>query len=185
MMLAIALLLVGLLIGCFSMIALQRERLKRTLRRRTSAHRIAFPFTGEALSEPALMAALRIARAEDATLMAVYLAMVPMRLEVDVPLQSECGVAVTLLEAIEQRAARLQVSVDSRVERGRTIRHALRELMAHDTFDRMVVAASTGARGDGFTPEDIAWLMEHLDGELIALRPAISHPDTVASLIEI
>lgn len=132
--------------------------------------RIAFPFTGEGLSEPALAAALRLARAEGATLMPVYLALVPLRLEMDVPLRSECEIAFALLEAIEQRAMRAKIPVDSRIERGRTVRHALRELIAHERFERMVVAA--GSAGEGFSPEDVAWLLAHVPGELIALRPA-------------
>jgi nucleotide-binding universal stress UspA family protein len=135
--------------------------------------RIAFPFTGEGLSEPALAAALRLARAEGATLMPVYLVLVPLRLAMDVPMRSECERAFALLEAIEQRATRAKVPVDSRIERGRTVRHALRELIAHERFERMVVAAgSNGTVGEGFAPEDVAWLLAHVPGELIALRPA-------------
>jgi len=165
-------LLLGLLAGAGIATVIERRRISRALRRRSSVHRIAFPFTGQELSEPALTAALRIARAEHATLMPAYLALVPMRLEVDVPLQSECEVAVRLLETIEQRAAHAQVAVDARIERGRTLRHALRQFMAHEHFERMVVAASTNGSNDGFAPEDVAWLMENLDGELIALRAA-------------
>jgi nucleotide-binding universal stress UspA family protein len=139
--------------------------------------RIAFPFTGERLSEPALVAALRLARAEGATLMPVYLALVPMRLADDVPLPAECDVAFQLLEAVEERATRAEVPVDSRIERGRTVRHALRELIAHEQFERMVVAAASadGERG-GFVPDDIAWLLKRAPGELIALRPAQPTP---------
>ena len=142
----------------------------------SESRRIAFPFTGEGPSEQVLAAALRLARAEDATLLPVYLALVPLRLAVEVPLQAECDVAFRLLEAIEQRAARAGVPVDARIERGRTVRHALRELIAHERFERMVVAAGSGAIGEGtgagFTPEDVAWLLENVPGELIVLRPA-------------
>ena len=68
--------------------------------------RILFPFVGGALSERALDAALRLARAEHATLVPAYLAPVPMALPLDAPLPSACGAAFELLEAIEQRAAR-------------------------------------------------------------------------------
>jgi hypothetical protein len=158
--------------------ALVRERRRRghALNGRERVRRIAFPFTGEGPSEQVLAAALRLARAEDATLLPVYLALVPLRLAVEVPLQAECDVAFRLLEAIEQRAARAGVPVDARIERGRTVRHALRELIAHERFERMVVAAGSGAigegAGEGFTPEDVAWLLENVPGELIALRPA-------------
>jgi hypothetical protein len=58
------------------------------------------------------------------------------------------------------------------VERGRTVRHALRELMSNERFERMVVAAGAEERGVGFSPEDVAWLVKRAPGELIALRPA-------------
>ena len=52
---------------------------------RTSVHQILLPFTGRAISRRALDAALRIARAENATLMPAYLAIVPMQLPLDAP----------------------------------------------------------------------------------------------------
>jgi hypothetical protein len=170
--LAGVLVVVALAAGFAGAAVLERWRRTRALNGRERVRRIAFPFTGEGPSEPALAAALRLARAEDATLLPVYLALVPLRLEVEVPLQAECDVAFGLLEAIEQRAARAGVPVDARIERGRTVRHALRELIAHERFDRMVVAAAAGASGEGFTPEDVAWLLASVPGELIALRPA-------------
>lgn len=172
MILALVALLLGLGLGTLAALEIERRRRGRALSRRAPVHRIAFPFTGEGLSEPALLAALRLARAEGATLMPVYLALVPMRLSAEVPLPSEAAHALPLLEAIEQRALRAHVPVDSRIERGRTVRHALRELMAHERFERMVVAAGADGRGEGFSAEDVAWLVEHAPGELIALRPA-------------
>jgi hypothetical protein len=170
--LALVALLAGLGLGTLAALGIERRRRGRALHRRAPVHRIAFPFTGEGLSEPALVAALRLARAEGATLMPVYLALVPMRLSAEVPLPAEAAQALPLLEAIEQRALRAHVPVDSRIERGRTVRHALRELMEHERFERMVLAAGADGRGEGFSAEDVAWLVEHAPGELIALRPA-------------
>jgi hypothetical protein len=169
--LAGALVVVAFAAGVGGALAFERARRNRALRRREPVRRIVFPFTGEGLSEPALVAALRLARAENATLMPVYLALVPLRLAVDVPLQADADVALSLLEAIEQRAARAHVPVDARIERGRTVRHALRELIDHERFERMVVAAGAGGAEDGFSPEDVAWLLAHVPAELIALRP--------------
>jgi hypothetical protein len=170
--LAGSLIVVALAVGFGGALAFEHRRRVHALNGRERVRRIAFPFTGEGPSEPVLAAALRLARAENATLLPVYLALVPLRLAVEVPLQAECDVAFRLLEAIEQRAARAGVPVDARIERGRTVRHALRELIAHERFERMVVAAGSGAVGEGFTPEDVAWLLENVPGELIALRPA-------------
>lgn len=132
----------------------------------TSPRRILFPFAGEALSGPVLDAALRLARAERATLVPAYLARVPMAMPLDAPIPRQCGDAMPLLEAVEQRAARAGVPVDTRIERGRTYRHALRELLEHERYDRLVVAA------DDFGGADVAWLLEHASGEVVVLRPA-------------
>ncbi len=147
------------------------------LRRRRSdaaitppATRILFPFIGEALSTPAFDAALRIARAEGATLVPAYLAIVPLSVQLDTPLKKEASVALPLLEAIEQRAATQGVAVDSRIEPGRSVRHAFRALIEHERFDRVVTAGATN--GDGFGADDIAWLLENSPGEILIVRPS-------------
>lgn len=136
------------------------------------AQRIVFPFLGTTLSEPALEAALRLARSEDAVLVPVYLAEMPRRLALDAPLERRADGAMALLEAIELRAARCSVPVDARIERGRTLRHACRELIEHERFDHMLVAAAGAGAPDGLSPDDIAWLMRSAPGEIIVIRPA-------------
>jgi hypothetical protein len=178
--LATVLVVVALAVGFAAALGLERWRRSRALSGRTRVRRIAFPFTGDGLSEPTLAAALRLARVEGATLMPVYLALVPMRLSADVPLRSECDLALPMLDAIEQRAARAEVPVDSRIERGRTVRHALRELIAHESFERMVVAAGADSSGEGFTPEAVAWLLTNVPGEVIVMRSADAAPHTPA-----
>jgi nucleotide-binding universal stress UspA family protein len=132
--------------------------------------RVLFPFLGRALSKPALEAALRLARTEGATLVPVYLAEVPRHLPLDVALPRQSALALTLLEAVEQRARRCGVPVDARIERGRDSRHALREMLAHERYDRIVVAAATNG-GDGFSPAETSWLLSHAPGEIVVLRP--------------
>jgi hypothetical protein len=134
------------------------------------ARRILFPFVAHALSQRALDAALRLARADDATLVPVFLACVPLHLPLDTPLPRQSDIAMRLQEAIEQRAAAFEIPVDARVQRGRTARHALRQTIAEERFDRIVIAAATqGAHG--FGPDDVAWLLEHAPGEIVVLRP--------------
>ncbi len=87
--------------------------------------RILFPFLGSVLSERSLEATLRLADAQNATLIPAYLAIIPKALSIEAPLGAECEGALALLELVEQRAARAGVAVDSRIERGRTARHAL------------------------------------------------------------
>jgi nucleotide-binding universal stress UspA family protein len=135
------------------------------------AKRILFPFLARALSEPALDAALRLALSEQATLVPVFLARVSLHLPLDAPLPRQSQIAIPLQEAIEQRAATFGVPVDARIERGRTARHALRETIAHERFDRIVIAAS-GHGAVGIGADDVAWLLETAPGEIIVLRPA-------------
>jgi nucleotide-binding universal stress UspA family protein len=133
--------------------------------------RILFPFVASALSSSALEAALRLAGAEGATLMPVFLARVPMNLPLQAPLPKQSGSALMLQEAIEQRAARHKVPVDARIVRGRDNRHALREAIADCSYDRIVIAAAVHGC-PGFDASDVAWLLENAPGEIVVLRAA-------------
>jgi nucleotide-binding universal stress UspA family protein len=135
-----------------------------------STRRILFPYVAYALSRRALDAALRLARAEDATLVPVFLARVSLDLPLDTPLPRQAGMCLPLQEAIEQRAAAFGVPVDARIERGRTYRHALRQTIDHERFDRIVIAAADHG-GPGFDADDVAWLLENAPGEIVVLRP--------------
>lgn len=136
----------------------------------SGARRILFPFLGSVLSERSLDATLRLARAQDAVLIPAYLAIVPKTLSIEAPLGGECEGALALLELIEQRAAKAGVSVDSRIERGRTARHALESLIDQERFDTVVLAAATSS-SDGFSAADVAWALESAPGEVLVLRP--------------
>ena len=103
--------------------------------------------------------------------MPAYLAVVPLSVALETPLRREAEAALPLLEAVEQRAATMGVTVDSRIERGRTVRHALRLLMENESFDRVVAAGASNGH-DGFSSDDIAWLLENAPGEVLILRPA-------------
>jgi nucleotide-binding universal stress UspA family protein len=141
--------------------------------------RILFPFVAEDLSQRALEAALRLARTEGATLVPVFLARVSLDLPLDTPLPRQCSIGLPLLEAIEQRATEAGVPVDSRIERGRNRRHALRQTIAEERFDRIVIAAASHG-SPGFDPDDVAWLLDNAEGEIVVLRPgADDHPGLV------
>jgi hypothetical protein len=132
--------------------------------------RILFPFVAQALSAQALDAALRIANAEEATLVPVFLCRVSLDLPLETPLPRQSRTAIPLQEAIEHRAAEFDVPVDARIERGRSYRHALRHTIAHERYDRLVIAAA--AHGNpGFDADDVAWLLDHAPGEIVVLRP--------------
>jgi hypothetical protein len=160
------------LLSCIGLLVIRELQRRRSDASITPARtRILFPFVGEALSRPALDAALRIARAEGATVVPAYLAVVPLTVALETPLRKEAEGALPLLEAVEQRAATMGVTVDSRIERGRTVRHALRLLMENESFDRVVAAGASNGH-DGFSPDDVAWLLENAPGEVLILRPA-------------
>ena len=122
-----------------------------------------------------LDAALRLARAEDATLMPAYLAagaQAACRSSARSPARP--ARAMPMLEAIEQRATAQGVPVDARIERGRSYRHALERLLEHETVrpgrrpgDRR--PARTGLSGD-----DLVWLLQKAPAEVLILRPAPS-----------
>jgi universal stress protein family protein len=169
-MTALAVILAAALVALGVVFAM-REREGRAPKLSTgSPRRILFPFIGTVLSQRGLDAALRLARIDGATLVPVFLARVPMHLPLDAALPVQCDGALPLLEAIEQRAVRSGVAVDARIERGRSYRHAIRELIDHESFDTVVVtAADTGS--SGLLPDDISWLLEHVPGEIIVIRP--------------
>jgi nucleotide-binding universal stress UspA family protein len=135
-----------------------------------AVHHILLPFTGTEISRRAVDAALRLSRAEGATLMPAYLAEVPKSLPLDCPIPREAEQAMAMLEAIEQRAVAKDVPVDARIERGRTYRHALARLLAEESFDRVVVSA--GATGtQGLSGDDLVWLLDRAPAEVMILRP--------------
>ena len=131
-----------------------------------SVERILVPFTGGALDPAVLGAGIRIARAEDATLVPAYLIVVPLEQPQDAPMQQEVTKAMPLLEAVEHAALRSGVPVDARIESGRTPVHALQRLWETEHFDRIVVPAR------GFAPKDLTWMLTHAPSETLIFRPA-------------
>lgn len=162
----------ALLLGVLGGYLLARRGLFGERARRAEAvHRILLPFTGTEISRRALDAALRLARAEGATLMPAYLATVPKKLPLDCAIPAEASRAMPLLEAIEQRATSQGVAVDARIERGRSYRHALKRLLGDESFDRVVVPATATGEA-GLSGEDLVWLLERAPAEVLILRPA-------------
>jgi hypothetical protein len=133
------------------------------------ARRVLVPFVGE-LEPTVLQAAIRIAKAEDAVLVPAYLLIVPLSLPEDSALKNEVGIAMPLLEAVEHAALRRGVPVDARIEKGRSLTHALQRLWEVESFDRVLAPAPTNGRV-GFTPKDLMWILAHAPGETVILRP--------------
>jgi nucleotide-binding universal stress UspA family protein len=133
--------------------------------------RILLPFTGQAISRRAFEAAVRLAKAENATIMPAFLARVPRHLPIESPLPMQCTDGMPLLEAIDQRASSQGITVDSRIARGRTYRDALRHLLEQEHYDRVIVSA-TDSPNRGLSYNDLEWLLERVPAEIMILRPA-------------
>lgn len=144
---------------------------RRTPQARPGAPRLLVPFSGGQLDPAVLDAALRIARADGAVFVPAYLIMVPFSLALDSPLRQEVEVALPVLEAVELHAQEEGVPVDARLERGRSLRDALRRLWEVESFDRILLPVSADERA-GFDERDIAWILMHAPTETLALRPA-------------
>lgn len=164
---ALACLAIGLLAGFW----LPPHGRRPTRDRPRPVRRILLPFTGQAISRRAFEAAVRLAKAESATIMPAFLARVPQNLPLDSPIPAQCEDGMPLLEAIEQRVASQGIPVDARVARGRSYRDALRRLLAQEQFDRIIVSATDSPR-TGFSADDLKWLLERVPAEVLILRPA-------------
>jgi nucleotide-binding universal stress UspA family protein len=170
----------ALVIGLTAGYSIARSRRRgRRSERPEDVHQILLPFTGTEISRRAVDAALRLARAEDATLMPAYLAEVPKQLPLDCSIPAEAAKAMPMLEAIEQRATSQEVPVDSRIERGRSYRHALQRLLEEEEFERVVVPASADERRAGLSGDDLVWLLEKAPTEVMILRPGPTDTATV------
>jgi len=146
---------------------------RRTPRRRPfhkGARRILVPFSGS-LDPSVLEAAIRIARAEDAVLVPAYLLILPLAYGEDSPARDQVKLAMPLLEAVEHAALRAGVPVDARIEKGRTLTHAVKRLWEAEDFDRIVAPAPVTGR-EGFTPKELAWLLTNAPSETLVLKPA-------------
>jgi hypothetical protein len=134
------------------------------------APRILVPFAGS-LDQSVLDAAIRIARAEGAVLVPAYLLIVPLQYAEDSPLRDQVKLAMPLLEAVERAALKSGVPVDARIEKGRTLTHAVKRLWEVEDFDRIVAPAPASGR-EGFTPKELTWILTNSPAETVVLKPA-------------
>jgi len=127
------------------------------------------PFSGR-LDPIVLDAAIRVARADEATLVPAYLVIVPLEYDIETALREQVQIAMPLLEAVERAALSAGVPVDARIEKGRTLAHALRLLWDVERFDRIIAPAEAGGH-PGFGAKDLIWLLEHAPAETLVLKP--------------
>lgn len=136
----------------------------------SASRRVLVPFTRGHLDPTVLDASIRIARAENATLVPAYLILIPPEFPLDAPMSEECAMGIPLLEAVEHAASKAGIPVDARVESGRTPIHALERLWEVEHFDRIVVPAPAG-REPGFSLKDLTWILANAPSETVILRP--------------
>ena len=134
--------------------------------------RILLPFTGQAISRRAFDAAVRLARAEDATIMPAFLARVPRHLAARRAAARAVPCGMPLLEAIEQRAR----SAGRRRRRAHQPRAHLPRRAAPPARRGAASTASscrpTANPRNGLTGDDLEWLLEQVPAEVLILRPA-------------
>jgi hypothetical protein len=177
--LEVGLLVVAVVLAVALGLVLLGRRAPTRLAVSSEARRVLVPFSGS-LDETVLAAAIRIARAEEAVLVPAYLLIVPLRYDEDSPLKDEVNLAMPLLEAVEHAALRAGVAVDARIEKGRTLTHALRRLWEVERFDRIVAPAPVNG-GGGFTEKELAWLLANAPTETLVLKPTPTGPPRVRS----
>jgi hypothetical protein len=166
----VVLVVVAAVLGGALVSAWWARRPPRRIAPKGGARRILVPFAGS-LDQGVLDAAIRIARAEDAVLVPAYLLVVPLQYAEDSPLREQVKLAMPLLEAVEHAALRAGVPVDARIEKGRTLTHAVRRLWEAEAFDRIVAPAPTRGR-EGFSPKELTWLLTNSPAETVVLKPA-------------
>ena len=174
--LVIAVLVVGIILGLAAGYWLPPNgRLTRKTRPR-QVRRILLPFSGHSISRRSFEAAVRLAKAENATIMPAYLVIVPMGMSLEAALPEQCTEGMPLLEVIEQRANAQGARVESRVSRGRSYRNALQRLLAEESFDRIIVSVN-----DSTKLEDLEWLFHRVPTEILALQPAPDDPHRLSA----
>jgi hypothetical protein len=166
---AVTVVLIALVVALTVALVARRTRRPRRLPVKRGARRVLVAFSGT-LDPTVVDAAIRIARAEDAVLVPAYLLVVPLRYAEDSPLRDEVEIAMPLLEAVEHAALGAGVPVDARIEKGRTLTHALKRLWEVERFDRIIAPAPTNGHG-GFTEKELAWVLTHAPSETVVLKP--------------
>jgi len=149
--------------------ALYRE-IRRRRQEDDSGETLLFPFDLRTFSPGALDRSIRIAKGTGATLLPAYLAVVPLRVSLESPLPRHAERAVGLLEEIDLKASRQGVRVDSSIESGRSLRHALSRVIEARHPTQAIVAAASG-KDKGFLADDIAWFLDRVDCGVVVLKP--------------
>lgn len=134
--------------------------------------RILLPFTGEKVPERALEVAADLARFRDATLVLFYVAIVPVTLNIEAELTREVERGFTALEEAERLARKAEVRTEIRLERERTARRGIIEMLKREPFDSVVIEMEPAGPGLKLERqiEDMTYLFQRIKEEIIIVR---------------
>ena len=147
------------------------NRAGRRCARASGGKRILVPFTGGALDPTVLAAAIRIARAEEATLVPAYLIVVPLEFSAEAPMRTAGrGRDAAARSGRARRAARWRSG--RRASRERPVRRSMRSSGSGTPSGSTASSCRRRSAGaPGFTPKDLAWMLTHAPSETLILRP--------------
>ncbi len=134
--------------------------------------RILLPFSGEKVPERAIEVAADLARFRDATLVLFYVAIVPVTLNIEAELTREVERGFSALEEAERLAKRVDVRTEIRLERERTARRGIIEMLKREPFDSVVIEMEPAGPGLKLEKqiEDITYLFQRIEKEIIIVR---------------
>jgi hypothetical protein len=132
--------------------------------------RLLLPLIGPTVGARTFQAALACARADDAIIRVLRLALVPRHLALDTLDERPAAVAPDLVPHI----LRAGVRAEAWIQPGRTSRHALAHAL--DVYYDCIVLGAGGSRCDGFSAADVAWLIPRAPGTIVVLAPSPGEP---------
>lgn len=134
--------------------------------------RILLPFTGERVPERALEVAADLARFREATLVLFYVAIVPVTLNIEAELTREVERGFSALEEAERMVKKVDVHTEIRLERERTARRGIIEMLKREPFDSVVIEMEPAGPGLKLEKqiEDITYLFQRIKQEIIIVR---------------
>ncbi|MHB0977027.1 MAG: universal stress protein [Candidatus Aquicultorales bacterium] len=138
--------------------------------------RILVPFTGDKIPEDALEVAANLARAREASLVLFYIAIVPVTLNIEAELTREVEKGFTALEESERLAVKSGVPTEIRLERERTLRRGIIDILERESFESVVVEMPKAGPGLKLERqiEDIGYLFQRVQEEVVIVRTAKS-----------
>ncbi|MCL5292457.1 MAG: universal stress protein [Actinobacteria bacterium] len=171
---AAVLFVVGIGVGLilFYLISLGRRQRPVTAAAPAKGGRILLPFSGESAPRQALEVAINLARARDAKLVLFYVAIVPVTLNIEAELTREVEKGFNALEKAEQIAKWSGVDTEIRLERERTARRGMIEMLKREPFDSMVIEMKGAGPGLKLERqiEDISYLFQRVKEEVVIVR---------------